>query len=552
MIPLGGCGEFGMNLTAFLTAGKLFVVDCGVRFPGPASLGIDAILPDVDPWFREAGGVFAYVITHGHEDHLGALPHILPRWPAPVYGTGWTIELLKIKLQRLGLDPKTFKLIVVEPGDRVATDGFSAEYVHVNHSIPMTCALMIRTPSMNIFHTGDFKFESKPIIEAPVDFSQLDAFAREGIDLLLADSTNAAHMGPCPSEESVFEPLRQVVDKAKGAVVVTTFASNLWRLKTLTDIAVATGRKIFVMGNGFEQTLILAKTTGLFHMPENLRLAEAQLGTWPRHRLLVLATGCQGEWRSGLARLAQSESKVLTLAEGDTVIFSSRVIPGNEKQILAMINAFQRLGVQIVTPREVPAIHVSGHAYGGDLERLVATLKPRRFVPIHGAFGQLLANAGRPARAGVKAITGVIESGEILDISPNDIRLAGRIQVALNFVDADAGVVIPYETLRERLRIGELGAALVSGVYDRSMKSWLVPPDIEFVGFDLPFGVDKDAWIERLGSLVESELPSLLEKKGLPPRDAVEEIRVLVRRKLFATLRKKPVVSIKLHVIQPP
>ena len=549
IIPMGGCGEFGMNLTAYIASGKLFVVDAGVRFPEPERLGVDAIVPAVDTWFQAIGGVHAYIITHAHEDHLGAVPHLLPKWPAPVYGTAWTIELLRLKLTKLGHDPNAFTLVTVEPGDHVTTTGFDAEYIHVNHSIPMTCCLFIRTPDLNVFHTGDFKFEEHPMLEPATDFALLKRIGDEGVDLLLTDSTNADKDGHCPGEETVFEPLKRVVEHCTGAAIITTFASNLWRLKTIADVCVATGRRLCICGNGIETTLMIAKKLILYHLPESLRLAEDQVATFPRNRLVVLATGCQGEWRSALARMAAGSHRSITVGPGDTVIWSSRMIPGNEKAVFAMTNSFLRAGAKIVSGRDAPDIHVSGHAFGGDVERLVQTLRPRHFLPVHGSFTHMQANLGRPLSAGMTASSTLIENGDVLDVSRDGVVKAGKIDIELEFVDAEAGVLISQGTLRERLRVGELGMALVDGVFDQSAKEWRAGPNISLNGLCLPLMVNTDEWLEKMGRQLAHHLRPLLSQAQSTPDGVTEEARLFVRRQLTRLLRKKPVVLVKLHIL---
>jgi len=532
-----------MNMTAYLYGGRLFVVDCGVRFPDAIRLGTDAILPNVDPWFAEAGGVHSYIITHGHEDHLGALPYILPKWPAPVYATAWTVALLKNKLLRLGLNPEAFRIVTVEPGDRIKTEGFEVEFVHVNHSIPMACALYIRTPALNIFHTGDFKIDPHPVIEAPAHLARLSHIGDEGVDLLLADSTNADKAGHCPSETSVLEPLREVVAASLGAVVVSTFASNLWRIKTIAEVCRATGRKLYVAGAGMEATLNLGKSLGVYDLPPGIRIMEDELRNTPREELLVLASGCQGEWRAALARIAAGEHRAFTLAPGDTLAISARIIPGNEKALLHVLNACLKLGARIVTPREVPGIHVSGHAHRGDLDQLSGLIRPRRLFPVHGAYFQMLANAERGEAVEATDDVALVESGDVLDLSRDETKPVGRIDIELNYVDSDSRVVISYEALRERLRVGELGSALITGVYEKQSRRWLVPPAIELTGLRLPESLMLAGWLDSTVQGVAAEVSRKI--KHLDDDALREEIRIFLRRQFFQVLKKKPVVVVK-------
>lgn len=549
LIPLGGCGEFGMNLTAMLWRGRLFVIDCGVRFPDPSKLGIDAVLPDVGPWFKEAGGVFAYIITHGHEDHIGALPHIVRRWPAPIYAPPWTVQLLKHKYAKLGVDWSAHPVTQVEAGDRLSLDGeLTIEYVHVNHSLPSTCALYIRTPKFKIFHTGDFKLDESPLVEAPYSREKLAQIGAEGVDLLLADSTNADKSGRCPGEATVLGPLAESFARAPSAVVCTTFASNLWRLKTVADACVETGRKVYIAGTGLENTLAHSKALGMYYLPESIQLAKEQLDTFPRERLVVLASGCQAEWRSAMYRISVGEHRDFAVRPNDTVVLSSRFIPGNEKPIFDMTDRLRRMGARIVSPRDVPGIHVSGHAYGGDIELLMGLLKPKAFLPVHGAFTQLDANRKIAASLGIKSI--VIETGDVIDAGPRGVGIIGRIDAGINYVDGEASVVIPVEAARERLRVGELGAAVFSGVYSKTQRAFVAPPTLDLIGFRLPDGVNPEAFTRGAIAGTEDVLSACMPGKLAATFDELtEEVRISLRRRLAAVLKKKPVVFVKLHLI---
>lgn len=549
VVPLGGCGEFGMNMTTYLFRNRLYVVDCGVRFPDPIKLGTDAIIPHVDPFFDRAGGPFAYIMTHGHEDHIGALPYILPRWPAPVYGTQWTLELIRNKFARRGLDPDRFSLIRVDAGDRIAGDDFNIEYIHVNHSIPMTCALMIRTPKVNIFHTGDFKFDDRPVIEPPADWVRIQAAARDGVDFLITDSTNSQAAGDCPGEASVLEPLIKTFKAAPAAVVISTFASNLWRLKTIVDACEASGRRLFVTGPGVEQTFAIAEAVGLYNVPAGIRLDDMGVARIARNKLVVLATGCQGEYRSALVRIAARQHRSFKIEEGDTVVLSSRIIPGNEKSIYYMMNDFLSQGAHVVTAREAPGIHVSGHAYSGDLLKLVSALRPKNYTPMHGGFSQLLANwnVGRSIPES-KETSRIIQNGDVLQVSAEGVEHLGTLEVETRYVDGESGVVLPPDVLKERLKLGELGGALVTGAYNLKDRKWVAPPRVDLIGLHMPRGTDPEQWLDTAATSVRTRLPQLVTG-GLSQEDAFEEMRISLRRQLSQVLKKKPVVLIKVQLL---
>ena len=331
-----------MNLTCYLYEGKHYVVDCGIRFSEPVKLGTDAVVPKVDDFFEEVGGVDAYIITHGHEDHIGALPYIVERWPAPIYATPWAANLLSRKFARRGMDEDDYPISIVEAGDRVRDDSIEIEYLHVNHSIPHACALVVRTADLTVFHTGDFKFDSSPIREAPIDLEHLSQLGKDGIDLVLADSTNADKSGYCPSESTVEAPLTRLLTSAQGAVFLGTFSSNLWRLITIFEACKAADRRVFVQGTGIAISLEIAKETGVYEPPPGLLVDASEIGALDRRSFVVLATGCQGEWRAAMARISHGEHRDIAVEAGDTVILSARIIPGNERSIFSMIDRFKK------------------------------------------------------------------------------------------------------------------------------------------------------------------------------------------------------------------
>jgi ribonuclease J len=547
IIPMGGCGEFGMNVTAYLHRNRLFVVDAGLRFADQVKLGTDAVIPDVDPWFAAVGGVHAYVITHGHEDHIGALPYLVERWPAPIYATPWTAALIRNKFTRRGVDPSKHPITVVEAGDKVSDGDVDFEYVHMNHSIPHACALYIRTPAGNVFHTGDFKYDASPVIEPAISVDHLGVIGAEGVDLLLADSTNADKRGQCPGETSVLGPLTKIFAEAPGAVVVTTFSSNLWRLKTIADACLATGRRLFVTGAGVDATLTVAESLEVYKLPDGLRVQENYLDDVPRQQLVVVATGCQGEFRSALARIAYGEHKSFSLHPEDTVVLSSRIIPGNERSILNMLDQIVKRGSKIITARDVPGVHVSGHAYQGDLEVLIRGLKPRCFAPKHGTFTQLKANAMTAERLGVDRLC-VIENGDVIEMAAGEVRLAGRLEFGVQYVDSESNVVLTHETLRDRLKIGELGMILVTGTYERG-RGWISSPQLDLVGLALPLRIDTAAFMREQTEFVERNTTRLDKQQKLGWDALVEELRITLRRQFQQVLKKKPVVMVKLAAL---
>lgn len=539
-----------MNTTCYLINKNLFLVDCGLRFADPTKLGVDAVIPAVDEYFQQAGGVTAYLITHAHEDHLGALPFVLPRWPAPVYTTPWTAEVLKYKLRKRNLDERKFLIHVVRPGEIVRAKDFEVEWIHVNHSIPNASALYIRTPAGTVFHTGDFKFDRSPVLEEPMSQNKLSEIGTLGVDLLLSDSTNADKSGMCPSESSVYAPLLNLFEKTSGAIVISTFASNFWRLKTIADICEKTGRKLYISGQGLEQSFAIAKSLSIYSLPESIRLSDDSLGSCSRSKLVVLATGCQGEFRSALSRIAFGEHRHFQIHTGDTVILSSRIIPGNERAILNTIDNLRKRGAQIVTTKEIDAIHVSGHAYQGDLETLIKLLNPKCYSPIHGSYSHMKSNflIGEKILDNGKK-TALIESGQVLELSDSELTIRNKIPIELNFIDRDSGVVLSGECVRKRLKIGELGLLIISGVYSRDTHRWIVNPEFDAIGLSLPSEISPDEWTKKQIRWIEEKVNSELSVSQTDVSDISESIRVYIRRLLFQILRKKPVVIMKLQFI---
>lgn len=550
IIPFGGCGEFGMNMTAYVCDDRLYLVDAGISFPDSSKLGVEAILPDLDEWITQFGGVYAYIITHGHEDHIGALPYMIEKWPGPIYATPWAAALIENKMERRGIRLR-YPINKVRPGDRVDCEDFSIEYVAFNHSIPEACGLMIRQSKFNIFHTGDFKFDFTPVVEKAVDLNHLKKLGVEGIHLLLADSTNSHVKGHCPSEQSVIEPLQEAFDAAgDGAIIVTTFSSNFWRLKTILDVCQANDRKVLILGGGLDNCLKVASDTNLYVPPKGLIVEASASSGLPRGKLCVIATGSQGEWRSALMRMAKGEHRMFSICPGDLVVFSSRTIPGNERVIQFMMSLLERRGARIFSARHNPLIHVSGHGYRDELKGLLSALKPRFFIPVHGTFSHLTSNSLIPAEVGLKETRSfVIENGDVIDVDREGVSISDRIDIDHFFVDSESYTLLTHETLRQRLRIGELGLVVVAIACDLDNNQLLASPKIEIHGLAPPNDRDMDSFRQELSQAAISGFNRALKDGGGLEDDLEEAVRIEVRRLLFQNLRKKPVVVCKLIAV---
>ncbi len=552
IIPFGGCGEFGMNLTVYIHDGQVIVVDCGIMFPDPMKLGVDAIFPNVDPWLEQLGGVSAYLITHAHEDHLGALAHVVQKWPAPIYMTAWTRAVFNNKLSNLSMDPEKLSVTTVRPGDRTVCGAVDAEWVHLNHSIPMSCGLFLRTKAGNVFHTGDFKIDLNSHYEVAADVQRLEQLGREGVDLLLADSTNALAKGICPGESEVAPTLEKMLLEAPGKVFVTTFASNYWRACTIIDICEKIGKRVVFAGRGMLSSLEYAKQSGLnLHERAALVADEDAASSVEADKLVVLTTGSQGESNAALARIAYGEHKRFRLEPRDTVIYSSRTIPGNEKPVLDIINRCLKAEAQVITWRQNPLVHVSGHGYSGELELMMEKLRPKNFIPVHGTHQHLLEHLRIAHARGIGPNQSLlVENGHVIAFSQRDgLQKVGEINIERTYIDGMSKATMTHETMRGRLRIGELGGALVYGVIDKERDDWAVPPKVELIGLPLPHEIPLEPWLELAAEGVAEQVQLALQQGSVTHEQLSEVARVTLRRYLSATLGKKPVVMAKVLVL---
>lgn len=537
-------------MTGYICDDRLYLVDAGVSFPDPSKLGVESLFPDMTPWIEQFGGVYAYIITHGHEDHIGALSFMLDRWPGPVYTTPWTAALIDSKLLRRGIGVR-YPIHRVLPGDRVECEDFSLEFVPFNHSIPNACGLMIRGPKFNIFHTGDFKFDFTPVSEKPVDIKHLEKLGSEGVHLLLADSTNAHIPGYCPSESSVIEPMKKAfADGGSGAVLVTTFSSNFFRLKTILDVCAESGRKALILGGGLDNCIKIASELGMFQPPPGLIIDSSIASNIDRSKLCVIATGSQGEWRSAMMRLANGEHRQFSICPGDLVIFSSRTIPGNERIVQYMMSLLERRGARIFSVRNDPSIHVSGHGYREELKQLVKTLKPKNFIPVHGTFSHLTSNSKVPAEVGMTETRSyVIENGDVIDVGTDEITISDRIDIDHLFVDSGSMDLLPYEVLRERLRVGELGLVALAACCDLAESNLVGQIKISVQGLVAPSGIENEEFESAIRKAAVRGFNNSVSARETSAEELEENMRIEVRRYLFQVLRKKPVVICSLVTI---
>jgi ribonuclease J len=539
IVPLGGLGEIGMNCLAVECDGRIAIVDCGVLFPNEP-IGVDVILPDL-AWVREqrdrVGAVF---LTHGHEDHVGALADLLRDVKVPVYGTRFTLALVRPRLDEAGVQAD---LREVAPGDvRGAGDAspISAEWIAVTHSIPDACGLALRTPQGALLHSGDFKIDPSPVAGPPMDLDRIAAIGREGVRLLLSDSTNAERSGTSLSESEVGAALVEAFEGARGRVLVACFASNVHRIQQVVNAARAFGRRIAFLGRAMESTVAVARALGHLEIPAWLPVGFPEARELPPRELAVLTTGTQGEPRSALARLARGEHPDLAVEPGDLVILSSRFIPGNEVAVGNVVNELCRRGAQVAYEGLRP-LHVSGHAQEAEQRRLIALVRPERFLPIHGEFRHLARHAAHAAAEGIPGDRRhVLTDGEVLEIDGAGARVLGeRVPVGRVYTDregllaADVGSLV----VRDRRLLAEAGLLIAVLAVDRGTGAVVRGPELfarGVAGFD---GSEPAIRGETLRAMEEMSPAARADAT-----EVQEVVRTAIRRWFRREVGKRPTV----------
>jgi ribonuclease J len=530
---LGGSGEIGMNVNLYGCDGQWLMVDLGLTFADPDYPGIDLILPDLEFIERQRGRLAGIILTHGHEDHIGALPYLAADLKVPLYATPFTAGLIAGKLEEEGLTGQV-KLHIVERGGSVDLGRFSVRFVALSHSIPEGNGLLIETPHGRVFHTGDWKIDEKPVLGQAADTDELKRIGDEGVLALVCDSTNVFQEAPSGSEESVHAGLREQVEKAPGRVLVTTFASNAARLQTLGRVATETGRRVVVAGRSLDRILKVARATGyLLDFPETVRFEDAM--RLPRNEVLIIATGGQGEPRAALGRIALGNHE-LKLAENDTVIFSTRIIPGNEVAIGGIMNALSDLGALIVTERQAH-VHVSGHPGRPELRMMYDWVRPQILVPVHGEprhlaeHGRLALSHGIP-----KAI--VQKNGDVIRLAPGEAKKIDEIRVGQLVLDGD--VILPANgpTISQRRRMstgGLITVTLARGRNGNLAGDPLVRP------FGVPVEADLDDFVADATDAARRAYSSGGDEERMR-----EAVRLAVRRCATLWTGKKPLVEVAL------
>ncbi len=459
VIPLGGLGEFGMNSLALRYGDDIIVIDAGMMFPDEDLLGIDIVVPDFAYLVENKDQVRALFLTHGHEDHIGAVPFLLSKLDIPVYGTPFTLALAERRLEEHGLAGRV-QLRPVWYGRKVEVGPFQVEFVHVTHSVVQAAALAIRTPLGVVIHTGDFKVDPTPTDNVLFDLHTLANYGQQGVLLLLSDSTNVDRPGYTESERAVRPRFEEVFGRAPGRIVISCFSSSIHRLQQVFELAEQHGRKVALLGRSMVQVVETAHRLGVLDIPDHILLRPQDIMLVPRDKVVVLASGSQGEALSAMARVAIDSHKHLSLEPGDLVVLSARIIPGNEKAIYRMINHLARRGAEVLYGSMEPPVHVSGHASAGELKLILNLVRPKYFVPIHGEYRQLAKHvtlADSMRHVGIEGCF-ILESGQVLELDETGARVAGTVPVGRICIDSGTlDEVVEDVVIKDRQHLSEEG-----------------------------------------------------------------------------------------------
>ncbi|GJQ34356.1 MAG: ribonuclease J [Anaerolineaceae bacterium] len=485
IIPLGGLGEVGKNMMAYEYGSDIIVVDAGIMFPKNDMLGVDYIIPDYEYLKKRSNQVLGLFITHGHEDHIGAVQHFTEDIPVPVYATPLTRGLIEAKLHRNGAQHKV-QMKTINAGDSTRIGPFTLEYFHVNHSIPDAVGIGITTPAGLVIHMSDFKFDQTPVDGWPTDFAKLSEFSNRGVDLLLSDSTNAERPGWTPSELVIGPAFDKVFSEAKGRVIVATFASLISRVQQVADAAAKQGRKMALAGPSMVDNVKIARKMKYLDIPDEVIVPIEQALNMQDHKVVLMCTGSQGEPSSIVGRLSAGTNRQFDLKPNDTIVLSSHPIPGNEETISKTINRLLRRGVKVVDDSVAP-IHVSGHAAQEEQKLLINLVRPKNFLPIHGELRMLKRHAELAEQMGIDAENTVVaENGQVVELVGKKVMLGERIPGDYVFVTGESIGDIDHDVMKERSQLARSGIMLIDISIDRKNGRLLHEPEIVTRGFVSP------------------------------------------------------------------
>lgn len=539
IIPLGGLGEIGKNMTVFEYKDEIIIIDCGMAFPDEDLYGIDMVIPDITYLIKNAEKVKGIIITHGHEDHIGAIPYILRQINVPVYGTKLTLGLIETKLQEhVMLEDCT--LNEVETGQIVDFDYFKVEFIRNNHSIADSCSIALHTPIGVIVHTGDFKVDFTPIDNKIIDLQRLAQLGKKGVLLLMSDSTNALHKGYTMSEKTVLETMDNLFRKATSRIIVSTFASNIHRLQEIGNCAVKYNRKIAFSGRSMENITEVARRLGYLYIPEDMIIGIENINDYPNDRIAIVTTGSQGECMAALTRIATSTHKYVQIKKGDMVIISASPIPGNEKAVSNVINTLSENGAEVIY-KSIEDIHVSGHACEQELRLMMALLKPKFFIPVHGEFRHLMMHGRIAESMGIKKKNiFMLEIGDVFELSRKSGRISGRVPSGRVLIDGIGVGDVGNLVLRDRKNLAEHGMIIAVVAIDFEEKIIVDGPDIISRGF--VYVRDSEALMKDIKDIVRETVYNCLENNMTQWEEIKNSIRREVDTFVYKIMKKKPMI----------
>ena len=524
IIPLGGVGEFGMNMMVVSCGETAILVDAGVTFPEPELLGVDLIIPDFRP--LESFTISALVLTHGHEDHIGAVAHVLPYVKGPIYGTPFTLALVEHKLEALAEDARP-QLVPVKPRQRVTVGTFAIEFLRVTHSMPDCVALAIATPRGVVLHTGDFKIDQTPLDGEAVDFHRLAQLGAEGVLVLLADSTNIERKGVSGSELDVTDAFEEIFTSTKGKVVVAAFASSIYRMQIVVDLAAQFDRQVAFVGRGVIDNSEIAQRLGYLRIPAGVQIRDSDVRTHPAQDVVCICTGSQGEPQAALPRIAIDDHRHVKLGPDDVVVFSAREIPGNEKAIGRVMNHVARRGAEVVH-QGTRHVHVSGHGSEEDLKLMISLVRPRFFVPIHGEYRQLARHAWVAARVCPETRVILAENGDLIRFDEAGGRVADKVPAGRILIDGTRSGAVGDEVLRDRRHLAGDGLVVPVLAIGRQSGTLEETPDVITRGFVLD--ARTEALLKEIPSLLASAVDAASVEERTDPGLIKERIRVDLQR----------------------